>query len=278
MALAWLQALEQIHAHGRLDVRLRQQHTHFSEPEQATLRYRKLFASDPMAIDDTAYDRLKRSFTVSEIVELNLFCALMLAGGRMTLAQQAYEGTPMSQAPIFDIPLQRLNGGPVTLAEHAGQVMLIVNVASKCGLTPQYVGLEQMHVANAERGLRVLGFPCNDFGGQEPGTPEEIESFCQANYGVSFPMYGKLTVNSAPRHALYEHLIAAQPTATPSGSPVLHDTLEKHGLMPKQATDVMWNFEKFLVGRDGAVLGRFAPDVAPNDPALVAAIDAALAR
>jgi glutathione peroxidase len=248
-----------------------QQHTHFSEPEQAALRYAELFASDPMAIHDTVYDRLKRSFTVPEIVELNLFCALMLA-------QQAYEGTPMSQAPIFDIPLQRLNGAPITLAEHAGQVMLIVNVASKCGLTPQYVGLEQMHVANAERGLRVLGFPCNDFGGQEPGTPEEIESFCQANYGVSFPMYGKLTVNSAPRHALYEHLIAAQPTATPSGSAVLHDTLDKHGLLPKQASDVMWNFEKFLVGRDGQVLGRFAPDVAPNAPALVAAIDAALAR
>ncbi len=316
VALAWLQALEQIHVHGLLAVRLRelmrlkiaaittcsacqiarktdsvteadiaclsfapgQQHTHFSEAEQAALRYAELFASDPMAIDNTVYDRLKRSFTVPEIVELNLFCALMLAGGRMTLAQQAYEGTPMSQAPIFDIPLQRLNGGPVTLAEHAGQVMLIVNVASKCGLTPQYVGLEQMHVAHAERGLRVLGFPCNDFGGQEPGTPEEIESFCQANYGVSFPMYGKLTVNSAPRHALYEHLIAAQPTATPSGSSVLHATLEKHGLLPKQATDVMWNFEKFLVGRDGQVLGRFAPDVAPNDPALVAAIDAALAR
>jgi glutathione peroxidase len=311
VALACLQALEQmhVHVHGLLAVRLRelirlkiaaittcsacqlarktdtvtaadiacrsfapgQQHTHFSEPEQAALRYAELFASDPMAIHDTVYDRLKRSFTVPEIVELNLFCALMLA-------QQAYEGTPMSQAPIFDIPLQRLNGAPITLAEHAGQVMLIVNVASKCGLTPQYVGLEQMHVANAERGLRVLGFPCNDFGGQEPGTPEEIESFCQANYGVSFPMYGKLTVNSAPRHALYEHLIAAQPTATPSGSAVLHDTLDKHGLLPKQASDVMWNFEKFLVGRDGQVLGRFAPDVAPNAPALVAAIDAALAR
>jgi glutathione peroxidase len=179
-------------------------------------------------------------------------------------------------ATLYDISLQRLNGDATTLADHRGKVLLIVNVASKCGLTPQYAGLEKLHESLAERGLRVLGFPCNDFGAQEPGTPQEIESFCEANYGVRFPMYGKLAINSAPRHPLYSHLIGAKPEATSSGSDTLHKTLAQHGLLPKNATDVMWNFEKFLVGRDGRVLARFAPDVAPDAPALVAAIEAAL--
>ena len=177
---------------------------------------------------------------------------------------------------FYAISLQRLNGDAATLAEHTGQVLLIVNVASKCGLTPQYTGLEQLHERYAERGLRVLGFPCNDFGAQEPGTEAEIQDFCQTNYGVRFPMYAKLRINSAPRHALYAHLIAARPEAESSGNDTLQKTLAQHGLLPKHETDVMWNFEKFLVGRDGRVLARFAPDVTPSDPALVAAIEAAL--
>jgi glutathione peroxidase len=177
---------------------------------------------------------------------------------------------------LYDIPLQRLNGDAATLADYAGQVLLLVNVASKCGLTPQYVGLEKLHADYAERGLRVLGFPCNDFGAQEPGSPEEIQDFCQSNYGVRFPMFSKLNVNSAPRHALYAELIAAKPEATLSGSDKLHATLAQHGLLPKHASDVMWNFEKFLVGRDGRVLARFAPDVAPDNAALLAAIHSAL--
>lgn len=183
--------------------------------------------------------------------------------------------TPTASS-LYDISLERLNGDAATLADHAGQVLLIVNVASKCGLTPQYAGLEQLHEGYAERGLRVLGFPCNDFGAQEPGSSTEIESFCQTNYGVRFPMYGKLAINSTPRHPLYAHLIAARPQATRSGDETLHATLLKHGLLPKNETDVMWNFEKFLVGRNGQVLGRFAPDVKPGAPALVAAIEAAL--
>lgn len=177
---------------------------------------------------------------------------------------------------LYDIPLQRLNGEASTLADYAGQVLLIVNVASQCGLTPQYVGLEQLHADYAERGLRVLGFPCNDFGAQEPGTAAEIQDFCQSNYGVHFPMFSKLNVNSAPRHPLYAQLIAAQPTAVLSGNDGLKSTLAKHGLLPKQADDVMWNFEKFLVGRNGQVLARFAPDVTPDNAALVAAIESAL--
>jgi glutathione peroxidase len=178
---------------------------------------------------------------------------------------------------LYDISLQRLNGDAATLAEHAGQVLLIVNVASKCGLTPQYAGLEQLHANYAAQGLRVLGFPCNDFGAQEPGSEAEIQSFCQSNYGVQFPMYGKLSINSAPRHPLYAHLIAAQPKASASGSDKLQSTLAQHGLLPQHQTDVMWNFEKFLIGRDGQVLARYAPDVTPENSALVADIDAALA-
>lgn len=178
---------------------------------------------------------------------------------------------------LYDIPLQRLNGEATTLAEHAGQAMLIVNVASKCGLTPQYAGLEKLHADYAVKGLRVLGFPCNDFGAQEPGTEAEIGDFCQSNYGVSFPMYGKLRVNSEPRHELYAQLITAQPKAISSGSDKLEKTLTQHGLLPKHETDVMWNFEKFLVGRDGQVLARYAPDVTPDHPELQAGIEAALA-
>lgn len=179
-------------------------------------------------------------------------------------------------ASIFDIALQRLDGAPATLADYRGQVLLIVNVASACGLTPQYQGLEQLFERQRGRGLQVLGFPCNDFGAQEPGTPEEIGAFCESKYGVQFPLFAKVQINSSPRHPLYAALIAAQPVAQAAASSKLRDTLSQHGLMPKHATDVMWNFEKFLVGRDGRVIGRFAPDMAPDDPALTAAIEAAL--
>lgn len=179
---------------------------------------------------------------------------------------------------LYDIPLRDLNGQAATLANYRGQVLLIVNVASKCGLTPQYAALEKLHKDLEAQGLRVLGFPCNDFAGQEPGSDSDIAAFCELNYGVSFPMFSKLQINSSPRHPLYAQLIAAQPKATPSGDNTLHTTLEKHGLLPKDETDVKWNFEKFLVGRDGQVLGRFAPDVTPDSPQLVAAIEAALSK
>ena len=177
---------------------------------------------------------------------------------------------------LYDIALTRLDGAPTTLAEHRGQVLLIVNVASKCGLTPQYTGLESLYQQQRERGLQVLGFPCNDFAAQEPGTEAEIQSFCEANYSVSFPLFAKLRINSQPRHPLYAALIAEQPQARPSGSDKLRSTLAQHKLLPAHDSDVMWNFEKFLVGRDGQVLARFAPDVTPEDPALVAAVESAL--
>jgi glutathione peroxidase len=177
---------------------------------------------------------------------------------------------------LFDIPLRRLEGQAATLADYRGKVMLIVNVASQCGLTPQYAGLEKLFEQYEERGLVVLGFPCNDFGAQEPGSEAEIADFCQRNYGVRFPMFEKVEVNREARHPLYRELIAAQPEARQLDGSTFAAKLAQHGLSPKNPAEVMWNFEKFLVGRDGQVLARFAPDVKPDDPALVAAIEAAL--
>ncbi len=183
----------------------------------------------------------------------------------------------MTTSPLYDIPLQRLDGTPATLAEYRGQVLLVVNVASKCGLTPQYEGLEQLFERYAEQGLQVLGFPCNDFAGQEPGAADEIRNFCTSNFGVRFPMFAKLQINSEPRHPLYAALIAAQPVGVEPAGSDFREKLAQFGCSPKHADDVLWNFEKFLVDRSGAVCGRFAPDMKPDDPALVAAIETALA-
>ena len=157
---------------------------------------------------------------------------------------------------IYDIPLTSLGGEPTSLDAHRGQTVLIVNVASRCGLTPQYEGLEALHGTYADRGFSVLGFPCNQFLGQEPGSHEDIAEFCSTTYGVTFPMFEKVDVNGEDRHPVYEILTATDGDDGHSG-------------------DVRWNFEKFLVTRDGAVQ-RFAPLVTPEDPVLVAAIEAAL--
>ncbi|MBS0349209.1 MAG: glutathione peroxidase [Proteobacteria bacterium] len=176
---------------------------------------------------------------------------------------------------IYQIPVPRIDGTPATLEDYRGKVLLIVNVASACGLTPQYAGLEALQQKYRSQGLVVLGFPCNDFGAQEPGSEAEIQSFCESRFQVSFPLFAKLGINSK-RHPLYDALIAAMPAATPSGDDQLRRVLAEHGLLPVRGSDVMWNFEKFLVGRDGSVAGRFAPDMAPDHPALVAAIEALL--
>jgi len=177
---------------------------------------------------------------------------------------------------LYDIPLKSLDGHSIKLAEFKNQVLLIVNVASRCGFTSQYAGLEKLFENYHERGLQVLGFPCNDFAAQEPGSANDIKNFCTTNYGVEFPMFDKININSEPRHSLYVRLIEAQPNAISAGNSDLRDQLAQLELLPKQATDVMWNFEKFLVGRDGQVLNRFAPDMSPDDPILIAAIEAAL--
>ena len=172
---------------------------------------------------------------------------------------------------IYDLSLARLDGTPQTLGDYAGKVMLVVNVASKCGLTPQYEGLERLYATYRDRGLVVLGFPCNDFAGQEPGSEGDIAEFCQTVYGVDFPMFAKLHVKGDEQSPLYRTLTAAQPRRTLAAQP-------KPGAAAKQGeVDVRWNFEKFLVNRDGEVVARFDPDVVPLDPIIVGAVEKELA-
>ena len=179
---------------------------------------------------------------------------------------------------LYQIPVNRLDGSKATLAEYQGSVMVIVNVASQCGLTPQYTGLESLYEKYRARGLVVLGFSCNDFAGQEPGSSGEIQQFCETQFGVQFPLFEKITVKSQSRHPLYRHLIEAQPQALFTPGSKFRGQLESHGIRPEHDSDVLWNFEKFLVGRNGAVVGRFAPDTSPEDPSLLAAIEAELAK
>ena len=158
---------------------------------------------------------------------------------------------------LHDIPVNTLTGQPASLGDLAGKTVLVVNVASKCGLTPQYTGLEQLHERYAGRGFSVAGFPCNQFGGQEPGSAEEIQQFCSTSYGVTFPMFEKIDVNGPGRHPIYQEL-----TRQPDGT--------------GESGDIQWNFEKFLVSPDGTVLARFRPRTEPDDPALIEAIEANL--
>ena len=159
---------------------------------------------------------------------------------------------------VHDFSHPNIDGQPTELSQYAGQVKLIVNVASRCGLTPQYTALEELQKTHGPKGLVVLGFPCNQFGAQEPGTEGEIKTFCSTTYGVSFPMFSKLEVNGPGRHPLYAWL-TSQPTA------------------PEGSGDISWNFGKFVADRDGRVVGRFSPQTDPQDPALLETLTKALA-
>ncbi|WP_037304728.1 glutathione peroxidase [Amycolatopsis orientalis] len=158
---------------------------------------------------------------------------------------------------IHDIPLKTLAGEDTTLGALDGKALLVVNVASKCGLTPQYTGLEKLQERYADKGFSVVGFPCNQFAGQEPGTAEEIQTFCSTTYGVSFPLFEKLDVNGEDRHPLYAELTKAADAEGAAG-------------------DVQWNFEKFLVAPSGEVVGRFRPRTEPEDAEITKAIDAVI--
>ncbi|AZP18506.1 glutathione peroxidase [Streptomyces aquilus] len=166
--------------------------------------------------------------------------------------------TADSNSPL-SVEIGTLQGGAADLSQYAGQAVLIVNVASKCGLTPQYTGLENLQKSYADQGFTVLGVPCNQFMGQEPGSAEEIAEFCSATYGVTFPLTEKVEVNGEGRHALYERLV---------------DFADADG----HTGDIRWNFEKFLIGRDGTVVARFSPQTEPESAELVAAVEAQLAR
>ena len=158
----------------------------------------------------------------------------------------------------LDVEIGALTGGSADLGQYAGKTVLIVNVASKCGLTPQYNGLEKLQERYAERGFTVLGVPCNQFLGQEPGSAEEIAEFCSATYGVTFPLTEKVEVNGEGRHALYERLVGFADAEGHTG-------------------DIRWNFEKFLIGRDGSVVARFSPQTEPESDDVVSAVEGALA-
>ncbi|MFN0074150.1 MAG: glutathione peroxidase [Chloroflexota bacterium] len=158
---------------------------------------------------------------------------------------------------MLDYTMKRLDGQEQSLSEYRGKVLLLVNVASQCGLTPQYTGLQELYTKYKDQGLEILGFPANNFGAQEPGTDQQIAQFCETSYGVSFPMFSKISVKGADRHPLYAELTTMP---TPIGG------------------EVEWNFQKYLVDRSGQVVARFAPPTAPGDPALVSKVEELLAE
>lgn len=178
---------------------------------------------------------------------------------------------------VHDIPLKTIAGQDTSLGAYKGKVVLAVNVASACGLTPQYDGLQKLYADYAAKGLVVAGFPANNFGAQEPGTNEEIKDFCSTKYDVTFPMFAKISVRGDDQHPLYKEFVDAQPRATPQPGGGLLERLKGYGLAPKTETEVAWNFEKFVIGKDGKVVARFHPDVPPDSPALKQAIESALA-
>lgn len=177
---------------------------------------------------------------------------------------------------LADIEYQKMDGSTGRLAEHAGDVVLVVNVASQCGLTPQYEALQQLYTDRAAEGFTILAFPANDFGAQEPGTDAEIAEFCSSQYAVTFPVMSKISVVGDARHPLYSVLTYAIPTA--DGKAEMRETLRGYDMDPSEDPEVLWNFEKFVIGRDGSVVARFAPAVPPDDAAVVAVIESELAK
>lgn len=181
--------------------------------------------------------------------------ACCLAISLTAFAQAAEKEVP----PVLNYEMPSLAGKPVSLKDYQGKVILIVNTASKCGATPQYKPLQKLYEKYQDKGLVVLGFPCNQFGGQEPGSASEIQEFCTANYGVTFPIFSKINVNGPDAAPLYQHLTSEETN-------------------PKFAGKIKWNFEKFLISRDGEIVGRFATSIDPGDAAVVQAIEAQLAK
>jgi glutathione peroxidase len=177
---------------------------------------------------------------------------------------------------IEKIPVKTIEGAESSLGAYAGKVRLVVNVASKCGLTPQYTALEALYRKYHDRGLEVLAFPANEFGAQEPGTDEEIREFCDTRYDVTFPMFSKIVVKGAGQHPLYAELTKAQPAAIEKPGSDFKAKLRQYGIDLGAPHEIAWNFEKFLVDRRGQVVSRFAPDVTPDDALVTGAIEQAL--
>jgi glutathione peroxidase len=179
-------------------------------------------------------------------------------------------------ASLYDFTVNKIDGSSIQLSDYKGKVLLIVNVASKCGLTPQYEGLESIYQKYRDQGLEVLGFPANEFLAQEPGSNADIQSFCTMNFGVKFPMFEKIVVKGEGQHPLYKYLTTAKPEATmkPNGS--LLAKLGNMGLLGGKSQEIKWNFEKFLVSKNGEIVGRFSPELDPQDPIITKEIESQL--
>lgn len=177
---------------------------------------------------------------------------------------------------IYNIPVKTIDGTEINLDQYKGKVLLLVNVASKCGLTPQYEGLEKLYQNQKDQGLEILGFPANNFLEQEPGSDDEIQQFCSVTYDVHFPLFSKISVAGADKHPLYQTLITAIPERIGEG-PWWKDLVD-YGLTPNPKPEVLWNFEKFLINKNGEVVARFAPDITADDPRILDAIEAELKK
>lgn len=177
---------------------------------------------------------------------------------------------------FHDYSVKKINGTQFNLGDYKGKALLVVNVASECGLTPQYEALEKVYEKYHDKGLEVLGFPANEFGAQEPGSNSEIQDFCVSKFGVKFPMFEKIVVKGEGQHPLYNFLTNVQPDAQKVNGDTFEEKLKTYGINRENKKDVLWNFEKFLIGKNGEVIARFAPDVTPDDAIITKAIEAAL--
>ncbi|MEZ5426108.1 MAG: glutathione peroxidase [Pyrinomonadaceae bacterium] len=178
---------------------------------------------------------------------------------------------------LYDIPVKTIDGEETDLSQYQDKVLLVVNVASKCGLTPQYEGLEKLYENYHDRGFEVLGFPANNFLGQEPGTEEEIKEFCDTNFNVQFPLFSKISVKGDDQHDLYQYLTEHKPV-TDINDGGLEENLKGYGHLRSAPSEVLWNFEKFLIGKDGRIAARFAPDVTAEDGRLIEKLEAELSK
>lgn len=206
-----------------------------------------------------------------------MFLLVLSQNTRYNIRQDKHIKTGLHMSTsVYDIPVLSIQGAEFTLNQYQGKVLLIVNVASKCGLTPQYEGLQKLYNEKKAEGLEILGFPSNDFLAQEPGSEKEIQEFCSVNYQVDFPLFAKIPVVGEAKHPLYAALTQAIPERTGEG-PWWKDLVD-YGLTPNQPPEVLWNFEKFLVNKNGEVVARFAPDITADDPRIINAINAELAK
>ncbi len=178
---------------------------------------------------------------------------------------------------IYKIPVQTIDGTATNLGEFKDKVLLVVNVASKCGLTPQYAGLQKLYSDYRAKGFEVLGFPANNFMEQEPGSESEIKDFCDTNYNVEFPLFSKISVKGDDQHELYKYLTSAK-SDTDVNDGAMEENLKGYGHNRSEPGEVLWNFEKFLIGKDGAIAARFAPDVAPDDRRLIERVETELLK